>query len=251
MKIELSKMATETLLSILVGSLSVGLGWVLNEVSQLFRNRSENRRIKNRVLHYLLEMNFVLSRLDFKPYVQVMVSEIQKQVPVEIPQTEKDQLSEFLHDALLSKVEDDVIDELEDLDENYLNSIIELSKVDPIRAYYLRNKTRLFENFDKIENYISSLKNEIPESEIEQSLQLSRILNPFISDQFSEEIENLRKDTIDLAKSIGIITKLKVAKILTKQSINLTDEMRETIQPIIQQILESIEKQNGQTKERS
>ncbi len=241
-------MNSETSISILVGSLSVGLGWVLNELSQLFRNLSENRRIKNRVLHDLLEMNFILSRLDLKPAVNVMVSEIQDHVPVEIPQIEKDKLGESLYKTLLSNLEDDVIDELEDLDENYLNAVLELSKVDPIRAYYLRNKTRLFENFDKIESYITSVKNELDEVDPYQTGELSVMLNPFITNQFTEEIENLRNETIDLAKSIGLRTRSKVSKILDKHAIIMTDEMRETIQPIIKQILDTIDRQNGQTK---
>jgi hypothetical protein len=244
-------MTSSTAISILVGSLSVGLGWFLNEVSQLFRNRSENRRIKNRVLHDLLEMNFVLSKLNLKPMVDLMISEIQHQVQIQFSNSDKEQFSNDLHKTMLSKLEDDIIDELEDLDENYQNSILELSKVDPIRAYYLRYKNRLLENFDKIESYISSVKNDLIDVESRQIGELNMILNPFITNQFTEEIENLRKATIELAKSIGFRTKSKVSKILAKQEIKMTDEMSATIQPIIKQLLEQIETQHGQTKKRS
>lgn len=244
-------MTSSTAISILVGSLSVGLGWFLNEVSQLFRNRSENRRIKNRVLHDLLEMNFVLSKLDLKPIVDLMILEIQRHVPIQISFSEKEHLSDALHKMMLSKLEDDIIDELEDLDENYQNSIRELSKVDPVRAYYLRNKTRLFQNFDKIEDYIASVKNDFINEEANQNEEFGNILNPLITKQFSNEIENLRQDTLDLANSIGFQTKSKVHKILEKNKIVMTDEMSATIQPIIKQLLEQIETQHGQTEKRS
>lgn len=245
--IELSNLATETSISILVGSLSVGLGWILNEVSQLFRNRGENRRIKKRVLHDLLEMNFILSRLDLKPFIELIISEIEKALEQRFNNYERKEMQNQLQKLLSNTLESDAIDDLEDLDDSYLEAILELSKVDPVRAYYLRNKTRLFENFDKIEFYFDSLKEQPEILEDESFTEAKKAIDPIIFDRFSDEIKNLREDTIDLASSIGIRTKRSVKKILT---INLepTEEMQVMMQGMIQEMIKNIQN-NGQTKE--
>lgn len=235
--------------SLIIGSLSVGLGWILNEVSQFFRNRGENGRIKKRVLHDLLEMNFILSRLDLKPFIEMMISEIERVTNHKFNDTERGEFQTEMQKILFSSLEEDTVDELEDLDDSYLEAIKELSKVDPVRAYYLRNKTRLFENFDKVESYFDSLKEHTGILETEYSVDIKQTIDPFILERFSEEVTNLREDTLDLAGSIGMRTKNKVNKIL-KKNLEPTKEMREMMQRLIQEMIKNIQS-NGQTEKRN
>lgn len=233
-------MSTETVWSLIIGSLSVGLGWVLNEVSQIFRSLGENRRIKKRVLHDLLEINFVLSSLDFKPIVDLIMFKLSKELQIKFTNEDKESFNDFIHKTLYTNIEKNVIDELDEIDESYLNSVLELSKVDPIRAYYLRNKTRLFDYLENVEEHMQSINDEVSKVSDNGALETIKVIQPNIMDQLSEEIENLKTETLKLAGSIGLRTKYRVKKILLSQK----DHSHFDMDKIVNVLVISIKEQN-------
>lgn len=215
------------------------LTWILNELSQFFRSRGENIRIKKRVLHDLLEINHLISPFDIQPLAEQCLKYIEKDI---IKSTFNDDERKIIFDtiqnALVSIIAEETIDDLKELDENYLAAIIELSKVDPISAYYLRNKTRLFENFSKIETFVEDTKSAIAEIDPEGIIPPPSLPDPDIMKTFAEETKVLREETIQLAKSISWKTKSQVKKIIGPENFELDDEMKQMAVEIYNEIEE-------------
>lgn len=228
-------MSNEVFWSIIGGSASVTIGWFLNEISQLFRSGAENRRIKKRVLHDLLEINFTLSRLDVSSYLEQYFQFIEQEIAREkMPDSEREIIKTYLEQMIIGNFEDDVIDDLDEIDDTFYEAVIELSKVDPIRAYYLRDKTRILHNIDRIEEYLGNVK--MQTQELESDVDLGNIIKPKEMNSFKEEIVNLRDDTIELAGSIGIRTKKKVKEIIYRPIVELDEERKDMIRNLFEKL---------------
>jgi hypothetical protein len=213
---------------------SLGFGWLLGEITQLFRSRGDYRKIRKRVLYYLMEINFILSRLDttdqvneYLKYVKSRFSEDalfdQKKPVIQI------QIENLLFEGLI----DNVLDELDYIEGTYEEALIELSKIRPIRAYYLRGVSNILNQLEEYQDFVNDITSEIS-TEVPE-------LNPFMSDlifsvkqkQFKESIENIKKEIKRMSFSIGIITFIQSFKVVKKKPLFLDDNIKESLDSMI------------------
>lgn len=235
------KLSAEIWTSI-IASASVVLGWFLNEITQLFRSRGETRRIKKRVLHDLLEINFILSRLDMSD----LVDEYLKYVKTKFPQEALyDQLKPVIQDQMekmiFQTVIDTVLDELDEIEKTYNDAIIELSKIRPIRAYYLRGVSKTLDKLEQYQDYVSEISTEITAEAPEMNPLVLDLISSIKQEQFKENIENIRKEIKSMAFSIGIKTWYQSRAVIKKKSILLDEKTKHTLDTFIDNLKNKIQ----------
>lgn len=228
--------------STIIALSSVGFGWFLSQITQLLRFRGNNRRTKKRVLYDLLEINFILSRLDNTD----LVDEYLKYIKSKFPKDDSfEQLKPFIQvqieNLIYQREIDIVLDELDEIEETYNQAIIELSKIRPIRAYYLRGVSKILDQLEQLQEFAQDFTAEITVEAPEVNTIMSDFINSLKQEQFNESIENIKKEIKRMSFSIGIIMWIQSNKVIKKKSILLDDKIKETLDSIFDKVKQQIQ----------
>jgi len=126
-------MNRETIFVFISSLICIGFGWFLNETSQWFRLRKEDKKKLKQVLYSLLE-TFYLFSLSYPEYYKDVIDSVSRKVIEMFPkkiQTEeiKNYLSSFYFDILKGILKPVWINRLSEIKNNYQLSINELSKI--------------------------------------------------------------------------------------------------------------------------
>lgn len=202
---------SDTLIASITSVVSLSIGWLLNEFGSWFKERRENKRISKNVLYHLLEIHYSIRKLDISKEINA-ISEITMRA---IPKEEhieglKDGLNKVYQTMLGSLLEQNVSEELDDLEDDYLNSVESLSTIDPVLAYRLKGKTKILQGFDIINQSINNLQKivgEMDATSIQQQEAMISMLKPEILQKLITDIE---EEIIDIAKTINPSTRKEV-----------------------------------------
>lgn len=228
--------------STIIALSSVGFGWFLSQITQLFRFRGNNRRTKKRVLYDLLEINFILSKLDNTD----LVDEYLKYIKSKFPKDDSfEQLKPFvqvqIENIIYQREIDIVLNELDEIEETYNQAIIELSKIRPIRAYYLRGVSKILDHIEQLQEFAQDFTTEIIVEAPEANPILSDFINSVKQEQFKESIGNIKKEIKRMSFSIGIITWIRSNKVIKKKPIFLDDKIKGTLDSLFDKLKQQIQ----------
>ncbi len=196
--------------------LSVAFGWFLNELGQWFRTLKEDRKIKKQVLFYLLETHFTFSKLDTTEITNLLTTKVLERIPKNEQTDEAKQFINQLYNGIIGEfVEENVADALEETEEHYTKSISELSKLDPITAYRLNGKNKIFQVFDLLHDYYDEVKEKFPnEPGLNEQIELTvQTIKPEL---IKDAISDLEDEIKGIAFSINLWTWFKAKKTITK-----------------------------------
>jgi hypothetical protein len=208
--------------------LSVGFGWFLNELGQWFRTRKEDRKTKKQVLFYLLEIHFTFNKFDTSEITNLLSRKVLERIPKN-EQTEeaKEYINQFYNGMIGSFVEDNVAESLAETEEHYTKSIKELSKLDPITAYRLNGKNKIFQVFDLLHDYYDEVKETFPnEPGLNEQIELTvETIKPEI---IKDAISDLEDEIRGIALSINLWTWCRARRTVnnTKTKIRKDDEKK-------------------------
>lgn len=230
---------TEQFWTYITASVSVGFGWLLNELGQLTKIRRENKRIKRKVLFYLLETFNSLEKLDTNKDIESLTEIIFNSLPADL-QTPDDryQINEYYSSTIPNIAQEFVSNNLKELEDNYIKTIDELSLIDPLAAYRLKGKNKIIDNFDKIKESIKYLSN----SEVEidsQSKQIENLLKVLKSDMFRSAIDDIIEEIYYVAKSINWITYFRTKKLINNHLKN--NNSNEDLKSMINRYIENLD----------
>lgn len=197
--------------------LSIGFGWFLNEISQLLRGRKEDKKIKNKVLFYLLELFFTLKQLDTQPFIDIVSKKIGDRLPEEERGEDlKKSLTAQYQELIGNLREKETAERVTELENNYKKSLDDLSLVDPIMSYKLFEETDFFKIINMLSSYSNSLKNEFPHNSENIETQAENIIE-FIKPEFIQKtLDRLEIKIKQVSYSIGIFTRYKAMKVINK-----------------------------------
>ena len=208
--------------------LSVAFGWFLNELGQWFRTRKEDRKIQKQVLFYLLETHFTFNKLDTSEITKHLSQKVLERIPKNEQTDEAKQFINQLYARIIGGfVEDNVAESLEEMEEHYTNSISELSKLDPITAYRLNGKNKIFQVFDLLHDYYDEVKETFPnEPGLNEQIELT--VETIKPDIIKEAISDLEDEIRGIALSINLWTWYRAKKTvnITKTKIRKDDEKK-------------------------
>lgn len=218
---------------------SIAFGWFLNELGQWFRTRQDDKKIKRKILYNLLETNFIFNQLDTSNIVELLTERIFLRVPKD-EQTEevKQYLNQLYFGLIDNLIQDNVADNLESIEEKYINAVDSLATIDPVTAYKLTGKTKILETFDLLEDYYEEIKQQFPNDLDQMQLAIDIATNAIKPEIIKEAIKDLEEEIRDIAFSIDIRTWFKVSQTLKsskerirKDSVKKIDELLDKLIP--------------------
>jgi hypothetical protein len=195
--------------------LSIGFGWLLNEFSQWFRKHRENIKIKRKILYNLLEINFIISRLNTYEITQIITDKIL----IRIPENEQtDELIQYLkHQNLVINrgyLQPDVALKLKAIEEKYTNAVDNLATIDPITAYKINGKTNIMQSLNQLQDYFDEIKVANQDVEELNQNQVLSIVEDLKLEYIKELICDIENEIKHIAFSINLYTWIKVKRIL-------------------------------------
>jgi hypothetical protein len=192
---------------------SITLGWFLNELSQWFRTRKEDKKVIKRVLYNLLETYFTFNQLNTYDLIHLLTDRLLIRFPVQDQSFEtKDYLNKLFSEIINGFIKDDIVGRLEKIEIGYTLSIENLAAVDPITAYRLNGKTRIIETFDILQEHI---KEKVAQS-IELNVQFQEHIDSIKSQIINEAINDLEDEILAISFSINILTWIKAKNTLKR-----------------------------------
>jgi len=208
--------------------ISVAFGWFLNELGQWFRTRKEDRKIKKQVLFYLLETHFTFNKLDTSEITNLLSRKVSERIPKTEQTDEVEQFINQLYAGIIgSLLEDNVAESIEEIEGHYTNSVSELSKLDPITAYRLNGKNKIFQVFDLLQGYYDEVKETFPNIPgLSEQIELTvETVKPEI---IKDAISDLEEEIKDISLSINIWTWIRAKKTVNniKRKIRKDDEKK-------------------------
>ncbi|MGA2405637.1 MAG: hypothetical protein ABSF81_02670 [Bacteroidales bacterium] len=192
---------------------SITLGWFLNELSQWFRTRKEDKKVIKRVLYNLLETYFIFNQLNTSDLIHLLTDRLLIRFLVQGQSLEaKDYLNKLFSEIIDGFIKDDIVDRLKRIEIGYTYSIEELAAVDPITAYRLNGKIRIIETFDILQEHIKEKVTQSAELNVQFQDQIESIKPQIINDA----IEDLEDEIIAISFSINILTWIKAKNTLKR-----------------------------------
>lgn len=228
----------------LLSAIGIAFGWFLNQVTGWWHVRRDDKRILKRVLYNLFEVHHLMNRFNIDESVEKLIEKLLSKVPVEeqTPQNIKF-LRSLIYTEVANFLQADAADELKALEIKYQSSVDDLSKIEPIQAFYLSGKTKILENIKLIDRWFdhATQKYSSEKSEIEVAKnELNDIFSPTI---ITDSIKELRKEIIELAWKINPVIWWKTKKILNKKSKPDT-EFENMFDEILNKLIEVVQPHN-------
>jgi hypothetical protein len=218
---------------------SVSLGWFLNELSQWFRTNQSDKKIKKQILFNLLEINFIFQRLDTTALSQLYKERVLIRFP-EPDQTEdiKSFVDHIFQNILYAQLQNSVVDSLINIETKYSTAVENLASIDPITAYYLSGKTKIFESFDMIQNGLNDFKQLFTEDEHQMHHKIDSAYDSIIKpDVIQDAIEDLRSEILTIARSIDLWTWYKLKRKFISSYETNQEELRLKIDELLDKII--------------
>jgi hypothetical protein len=193
-----------TTLLLLAGALEAYLlvlgGWLLNELSSLIRLRREDRRLAGPVLTDLLEIRHRITTVN--EMTKEYVNEVGKHV--EIPPQVRLQLQQYFQIQFPQPPQ---------FLEKYEEAVSTLARVDPIRAFRLRDQLLIAPMLTQLQGLASATRTDT-------AIWIS-ILEPELLGKFKAHIEEL---ILDVARAHGWLAWWRSRRILRKPILSEADK---------------------------
>lgn len=117
----------------------VAVGWLLNQATARRTERLADQRVIKEVLYFLLELHHQLAiPIAIEAHLPAVVALLRKKAPTKPPVEYENAIDEVLADILRDTFLPIVSQQLANLKESYITSLLKLSAVDPLNAYRLR-----------------------------------------------------------------------------------------------------------------
>jgi hypothetical protein len=187
----------------IIGVLGTAVGALIGALSAHWlyhkNKKSEERRIINESIHYLLEVFFLVNRLDTEKMANVYMDYYFKRIKELIPvlndkniEDAKKQYGPMINNSLLFKQKEN-FENLNKLKEQYEKMIANLATILPIDAYYLRGKNDLENWMQSISEYFENIKNtDIKDNVVKETInQIQSSLTKELIDEYQSELKTV------------------------------------------------------------
>lgn len=214
---------------------SAFLGGTFALFGQWYVFRSERFSTRRNVLYYLLEIYGNMIRIK---KIQLMDKSYARALADHGLSSEE---SENIRGKFMAQVKveifNDVFDSLDDLNENYPKIVSDLSKENPILAFYISGHGK---SLDKLISYIDSISETIKsESDISEHKQIDAVFESlFHSELIDMVVEDVKDSLLLLSKKISFIEHKRIREVLFKleDTSNQDNEISEKLKSIFERM---------------
>jgi hypothetical protein len=203
------------------------VGWTLNELSYLFKNNRENKRILNQVLFTQLEIRNILIKTNLTEVEKQLTAVFLKRFPKENIDDLNQTIGKLFYGFIQNELNNKFSIKITSLSEEYSNYITKLSQIDPFITYSISNKEVILDYLGYIDKYLASIENYLneqvlidePELVEDKSKRTFKMHFDEIAKQITPllrktAIETIEVDIKNISKKINFITYIKTSRFL-------------------------------------
>jgi hypothetical protein len=203
------------------------VGWTLNELSYLFKNNRENKRILNQVLFTQLEIRNILIKTNLTEVEKQLTAVYLKRFPKENIDDLNQTIGKLFYGFIQNELNNKFSIKITSLSEEYSNYITKLSQIDPFITYSISNKEVILDYLGYIDKYLASIENYLneqvlidePELVEDKSKRTFKMHFDEIAKQITPllrktAIETIEVDIKNISKKINFITYIKTSRFL-------------------------------------
>lgn len=213
--------------------------------------KSNERKIINESIHYLLEVYYHVNRINAGKMMIIYYDYYLKRIKKIIPEFDdksieiaKNHLSDIIK-ASLVPIARQSFDELDDLGEQYETMVAKLATIMPIDAYYLRGKNDFGEMMQTTSEYFKSIKASDNNSTNYVNEFIDKMQPSITKDIINDYREDLKLELNNLLKRTNYHNRRKGKKVIKRlESEMLTEKEKKKIDSLVENIAEAM-KYNG------
>ena len=190
------------MLSAIISSLAAIVGVLIGVFSTHFLHyidrKSEERKIINESIHYLIELFFLVNRLNTEKMADIYLNYYFLRVKTLFPtwddgtiETAKFKYSPMIKDVLIPAIKEQTFEDLKKISGQYEETIKNLATILPVNAYYLRGKNSLEDLVQSIASYFENVK----AANIESGAAIKEAINQ-VQSVLTENLINEYKDEL-------------------------------------------------------
>lgn len=231
--------------NIVITAMSGFLGAAIGSVTTLwlhFKNRKDDeRKILNESIHYLLEVFFLVSRLNYEKMTRAYLDYLLKQAQKIDPKLNEENLN-FINNQIKSIVKSNSVplaqkqtfENLKTIGKDYENMLAKLATILPIDAFYLRGKDKLETFMDMASSYFEKVQvANFENKEIIRDV-VNQMQPSLITDLIDEYKDDLKTELLILLGMTDRFNSKKGKNAIEKmESVELTEKEKRDIDSMI------------------
>jgi len=210
--------------------IGISTGWFLNQISQWLNIRQKEKGSLKNIIFNLLEINHWLIRCDFDKIQSTVSSKILERIPKKEQSPEMiASFNKYINSMVQDFLKPQIFSQIEEMEENYISAINELSFIAPFSAYYLNGKTKIFKKFEKLREWYSSLKNENPMETNAIEAGEKKAFSILNSEFLRDAIKDLESEIISLSWKVSFSMWLRARSTLKQMKRGITVELEDKL----------------------
>ena len=223
-------MDTKIILPIITTLIGIILGFILNELSYIYRIHREDKRKLKKVLFNLLDFYYLLNHLNVDDYIEILLKKIKEKFLKYNPEQNLEDAKPIFKSFLLDSIKSVDLPKFKELQVSYVESINEIAQVDPVLAYSLSGRTDLY-NFISIhiDEYFNNAEIFINSKDSNYDRLVTYFKPKQKKDLFKDAIKTVSNDINNVSKKIGLSIKKDSQRILKKLDKKISDEILKKI----------------------
>ena len=229
----LSEMNINSLIPAFTTIVGLIVGWILNELTYLFRSKRENRRQLNAALFNLMDVRFILVNTDPDRFIDLIASVLKRKFASQLPKDLDVVVGQIMNIFFQALIAERQMGELKSIGAKYSQSVDELSKIDPILAYRLSGKQKFHNYVEYLNEYFNKV-DELAKKHLQESMQgteqqdwerlkdrAKKALHPGLH---KVVMDTVTADIKRIAREIGVLTSYKARRVISKQERQIQDK---------------------------
>jgi hypothetical protein len=217
-------------------TVSIAIGWSLNQLGQWISVRNEDKRKLKSILYHLLEVHHLFLRSDFGILVKIVKDKIRQLIPAKEFTPEVDAVLTNIFTAFANNlVTKDVLKNFQRLELGYEESIKNLSAVEPLIAYRLSGKTSIYTALEGLSSHVSGLAELLQSDKTKFDKEMKQVVDIMKPDLTKNIIQELENDMLDIALKINLFTWWELKGVLKKYRATITEDMTKEIDALFKQ----------------
>ena len=214
----------------------IGIGWLFSQFSSWWNNRGQRQRTKRRMLFYLLELEYLIARMDVEENVDYLIKGLRTRSGGAFSEQDEHKAREQIRPLIAQTLVPQSVSDIMELERGYLEAVEELSYIAPFIAYRLKGRTRLFKRFEQIRDLIEKVPTVDPTTSPKQLNMLSGFIETLKPEMVREDLKTARKELVSLSWLVGVTAFLK-AKRRIRRSSTLNAEDRKDMDDYLDKLI--------------
>ena len=185
----------------------VALGFMLNEIAGLIKQRRDDKRLLRRALFRLLDLHHFISPIKIKELSSMLYDWIHSKDPISAGKISPQELHDITQQILAISFAPIHKEALKNISDDYEKSIVDIAEINPILAFKLSGRSRIQTDISQyLKSAYSLFQNENQEDEI-----IAKNMLIATKEFYNDELYNTLGDDIKkVAKQISVFQRYKI-----------------------------------------